>query len=122
MSTTAADLSLTYVPGAGPAFKPLSRHDVAAILGVSVRTVENWRRDKLIPPSVDIGGRVYWHPELFYAGLNATLRANGMTSDVGGEELLTQPMRSNNRAPASTGALEKARKSSAAAIAAMTGR
>lgn len=45
MSQIAARLPLTYVPGPGPAFKPLSRHDVAAILGVSVRTVENWRRE-----------------------------------------------------------------------------
>ncbi len=122
MSTTATDLRLTYVPGAGPAFKPLSRHDVAAILGVSVRTVENWRRDKLIPPSVDIGGRVYWHPELFYAGLDATLRATGMTSDEGGAPMVNQSMRSSNRAPAATGALEKARRRSAETIAAMTGQ
>lgn len=116
MSQIAAKLPLTYVPG--PAFKPLSRHDVAAILGVSVRTVENWRRERLIPPSVDIGGRVYWHPELFYAALDATLRGNAVTGDAGVPAVKKLP-KSANRAPASTGALEKLRKCSAAAITAM---
>ncbi len=118
MSTTTADLPLTNVPGAGPAFKPLSRHDVAAILGVSVRTIENWRREKRIPPSVEIGGRVYWHPEVFYAGLDATLRGTGVKTDYG-TPAVNKPVRSANRAPASTGALDKSQKRSADAIAAM---
>jgi len=118
MSQIAAKLPLTDVPGTGPAFKPLSCHDVAAILGVSVRTVENWRREQVIPPSVDIGGRVYWHPELFYAGLDATLRGNALTGDAVASAVKKLPI-SANRAPASTGALEKSRKRSADAISAM---
>lgn len=118
MSQIAAKLPLTDVSSPGPAFKPLSRHDVAAILGVSVRTVENWRREQLIPPSVDIGGRVYWHPELFYAGLDAALRGNAVTAGASVTAVKKLPI-SANRAPASTGALEKSRKRSADAISAM---
>jgi hypothetical protein len=117
MSQIAAKLHLTDVSSPGPAFKPLSRHDVAAILGVSVRTVENWRREQLIPPSVDIGGRVYWHPELFYAGLDAALRGNPVTAGAGVPAV--KNVAKSNRAPASTGALEKSRKRSADAISAM---
>jgi hypothetical protein len=101
------------------AFKPLSRNDVASILGVSVRTVENWRREKRIPPSFDIGGRTYWHPEVFYSSLSAMLR--GATPvEEGGAPTANKAVISTNKKPASTTALEKSRKRSAIAIASMT--
>ena len=56
------------------AFKPLSRLEVAGILSVSIRTLENWQKAGLMPRSVDIGGRVYWHPEVFYEWLDHRLR------------------------------------------------
>lgn|SRR5450759_2516498 len=118
MSHVSDNLPATDIPSAGSAFKPLSRHDVASILGVSVRTIENWRREKRIPPSVEIGGRVYWHPEVFYAALDATLRGAGAKTDDGAPAF-NKPGRSANRAPASTGALDKSQKRSADAIAAM---
>lgn len=121
MSRISTDQLPAEIPSAALPFKPLSRHDVAAILGVSVRTVENWRKEKRIPQSVEIGGRVYWHPESFYAGLNAKLRG---IAEGDGEctSPMTTPARSANRAPAATGALEKARKRSADAIAAMSNK
>lgn len=121
MSQISAVQPAADIPSAGLPFKPLSRHDVAAILGVSVRTVENWRKEGRIAKSVEIGGRVYWHPEAFYAGLNASLRGNALGD---GECIspITKPARPANRAPAPTGALEKARKRSADAIAAMSNK
>ena len=93
---------------------------MASILDVSVRTVENWRKEGRIPQSVDIGGRVYWHPEIFYAGLNAKLRGNTEPPEGEGAAPIKKLVRSNNRAPAATGAMENARKRSADVIAAMT--
>jgi len=104
----------------GSTFKALSRHDVAEILGVSVRTVENWRREQRIPPSAEIGGRVYWHSVVFYEWLDVKLRGSDVTVTPGKlvSQKTTQPP--VNRASESTGALERARRRSADAIAAMT--
>jgi hypothetical protein len=71
--------------GAGPtpreypgAFRPLSREDVAGILGISIRTLENWVKQERLPAPTSIGGRRYWHPERFFAALDAMLQpANG---------------------------------------------
>lgn len=43
--------------------KLLTRDDVATIFSVSVRTIENWVKDGIIPPSNRIEGRAYWHPD-----------------------------------------------------------
>ena len=92
------------------AFKPLTREDVATILGVSVRTVENWRKVGRIPMSVDIGGRVYWHPTVFFEGLSATLTAKVQPASEPAASLLplapTKPTpRAPERSPAATRAL-----------------
>ncbi len=121
MSKVSGNLSPADLTAEVSAFKPLSRNDVASIQGVSVRTVENWRREKRIPPSVEIGGRVYWHPDVFYAGLDATLRGTGAKTDDS-TPAFNKPARSANRATASSGALDKSKKRSAAAIAAMMNR
>ena len=64
-------------PAAYPgAFKPLSREDVAALLGISLRTLGNWRNEGLLPEAVTIGSRCYWHPERFFNFLNARLLAD----------------------------------------------
>lgn len=119
MSKVSGNLSPADLTAEVSAFKPLSRNDVASILGVSVRTVENWRREKRIPPSVDIGGRTYWHPEVFYSSLSAMLR--GATPvEEGGATAAKKAVISTNKTPASTAALEKSRKRSADAIASMT--
>jgi hypothetical protein len=56
------------------AFKPLRRGDVAAILGVSDRTLDNWQKSGKMPKSKGIEGCVYWHPEVFYSWLNQALQ------------------------------------------------
>jgi DNA-binding transcriptional MerR regulator len=56
------------------AFKPLSREDVAGILGISIRTLENWVKQGRLPAPASIAGRRYWHPERFYAALDVMLQ------------------------------------------------
>ena len=54
-------------------FEPLTRQDIARILNVSLRTVDAWSAKKFLPPKVEVGGRVYWHPRIFYEWLDAIL-------------------------------------------------
>jgi predicted DNA-binding transcriptional regulator AlpA len=61
-------------------FKPLSKQDVADAIGCSIRTVENLVSSGELPPPVTIGRRVFWHPEIFYAWLDSTLRAPPTTA------------------------------------------
>jgi hypothetical protein len=119
MPLTTADLTQAETPAPGLVFKPLNRKDVANILDVSVRTVENWRREGRIPQPVEIGGRVYWHPGVFYAGLANILGANGPLPDEG-PELPKVVVQQAKRALEPSGALAKARKKSQALIDGMT--
>lgn len=84
-AATPAELATLAAPGAqrdlGPAphaypgaFKPLSRDDVAGILGISIRTLENWVKQGRLPAPASIAGRRYWHPQHFYAALDAMLQ------------------------------------------------
>jgi len=57
------------------AFKPLTKSDVAEVLGVSVRSVEIWVNEKTLPAPKRIGSRVYWHPTVFYTWLEHQLTA-----------------------------------------------
>ena len=59
----------------GLPFKPLTRQQVSEILGVSVRTLDNWQKASRMPRSVTIEGKVYWHPEIFYSWLDRKLRS-----------------------------------------------
>jgi hypothetical protein len=65
------------------AFKPLSRNDVADILGVTVRTIENHIASGVLPAPAAIGNRRYWHLDVFYAWLELALcEGGGSSSDV----------------------------------------
>lgn len=55
------------------AFKPLTKDDIAEILGVSQRTIENWVNDGTVPVPKRLGNRVYWHPTVFYGWLEQRL-------------------------------------------------
>ncbi|GAC1604209.1 MAG: hypothetical protein NVS3B25_33340 [Hymenobacter sp.] len=57
------------------AFKPIRKEDAAEILGVSLRSIDNYISDKQMPEPGRLGRRVYWHPELFYEWLDAVLRS-----------------------------------------------
>lgn len=54
-------------------FKPLTQPDAAEILGISIRTVQNWIDEGILKAPRKIGGRVYWHPAVFYGWLEQQL-------------------------------------------------
>lgn len=64
------------------AFIPVSRADAARILGVSMRTLENWQKSGEMPKAGEIGGRVYWHPRIFHEWLEARLLPKSLMSDA----------------------------------------
>ena len=39
------------------AFKPLSKEDLADVLGVSIRTIENWVNEGILPAPTKLGNR-----------------------------------------------------------------
>ena len=55
------------------AFKPITKEAAAEILSVSVRTIENWVSAGTLPVPASIGGRRYWHPQVFYGWLGQSL-------------------------------------------------
>ena len=67
---------------ASNAFKPLSKADLAEVLGVSIRTVENWVNDGTLLPPTKLGNRVYWHPSSFFAWLDKRLSSDAAVADV----------------------------------------
>lgn len=54
----------------------MTKDDVANVLGVSVRTIENLVSAGIMPTPGRIGGRVLWHPNVFYTWLDQALRAS----------------------------------------------
>jgi phage terminase Nu1 subunit (DNA packaging protein) len=56
---------------------PLSKDDVAEILGVSIRTIENFVKNGRMPAPAHFGARPLWHPEIFYSWLDESLRNGG---------------------------------------------
>ena len=73
------------------AFKPLSKTDLADVLGVSIRTVENWVNDGTLLAPAKLGNRVYWHPSTFYAWLDRRLSCEGVAQDASQAAPLEQP-------------------------------
>lgn len=54
-------------------FTPLSKQAVADLLDISVRSVENWINEGILPAPAKLGNRVFWHPEAFYGWLSKRL-------------------------------------------------
>lgn len=69
------------------AFKPLSKNDVAEILGVTIRTIENHVAAGILPAPAAIGNRRYWHPVVFYRWLEKILLAEGLDTPVSEDEI-----------------------------------
>lgn len=67
------------------AFKPLTKEHIADVLGISLRTVENWVADGTLPAPKKLGNRVYWHPDTFYAWLDHRLSTDGEADTVAGQ-------------------------------------
>lgn len=58
----------------------MSKDDVADVLGVSLRTVENWVNDGTLPPPAKLGNRCYWLPSLFYSWLERRLSCGAVAA------------------------------------------
>lgn len=65
-------------------FKPLTKDDIADVLGVSLRTIENWVNDGTVPAPKRLGNRVYWHPIVFYGWLEQRLTVGDDNADQAG--------------------------------------
>ncbi len=64
------------------AFKPMTKDDVAEVLGLSLRTVENWVNEGTLPFPKKLGNRVYWHPQVFYSWLERRLTTDDATDEM----------------------------------------
>ena len=54
-------------------FTPLSKQAVADLLDISIRSVENWINEGILPAPAKLGNRVFWHPDAFYGWLSQRL-------------------------------------------------
>ncbi len=84
------------------AFKPLTKDDIADVLGVSGRTIENWVNDGTLPAPKRLGNRVYWHPGVFFGWLEH--RLVGEDAGVEGQPVTPEPGPAMPPAPSSRGA------------------
>jgi len=89
------------------AFKPLSKNDLADVLGVSIRTVENWCNDGTLPAPSKLGNRVYWHPSTFYSWLDRRLSVDASTADTLQEAATVQTPKPEKSKPRSQPATAK---------------
>ena len=83
-------------------FKPLTKENVAEVLGFSLRTVENWVNDGTLIAPRKLGNRVYWHPSAFYEWLDLTLSApeNAVTTDLPSSHQTSQDVPKTRSKPA----------------------
>jgi len=70
-------------------FKPLTKEDIANVLAISERTVENWVNDGTLIAPRKLGNRVYWHPARFYEWLDATLSKPTQTEEMAAGQIGT---------------------------------
>jgi len=61
-------MTLHHIP-----FTPLSKQAVADLLDISIRSVENWINEGILPAPAKLGNRVFWHPDAFYGWLSKRL-------------------------------------------------
>lgn len=81
------------------AFKPLSKEALSDVLGVSIRTIENWVNEGILPAPTKLGNRVYWHPNAFYTWLDRRLSAAPAMTEVAQDSAIEpQPVRAKPKA------------------------
>lgn len=57
--------------------KLFTRQEVANIFSVSLVTLRDWEKNKIIPPPIRKGSRVYWRAADIYADINQKGGKNG---------------------------------------------
>lgn len=83
-------------PAASGPMRLLSKADVCAVYGISVRCLENWVNQGRVPAPMSIGGRRYWHPDGFYRDLAARMGLAAVSGASSGAE----PTKDDKVAPA----------------------
>lgn len=99
------------------AFLPMTKEDVADVLRVTTRTIEKWVENKEMPAPAAIGGRVFWHPDVFYRWLETRL----LTPEPGSCRVLPAES-SPKRRPAVSAEMEHLRGSTGRRVAAIEAR
>lgn len=79
-------------------FTPITREQAAAILSVSLSTLDAMIAAESIPePRALPGGRrKYWHPDIFYTWLDQQLRGDGRDHENAASEVLRNPASSKS--------------------------
>lgn len=62
-------------------FHPLFKEDVCSILRISVRTLENYINQGIIPVPQKALGHPMWHPDVFYPWLDCYLRTGNFSQN-----------------------------------------
>jgi len=112
LAPLASALEHPSAPGVPP-FQLLTRLQVAEILHVTVRTLDNWQKSERMPKAVDIGGKVYWHSAVFYSWLDQKMRRGQcQLGDTASGELIqearkAQPARSPERLSSASRAVSR---------------
>lgn len=66
--------------GSPAPWRLMTKADVCAVYGVSVRCLEYWIQEGKVPAPTHIGGRRFWHPESFYRDLAASMGVDQLTA------------------------------------------
>ena len=91
------------------AFTPLNKQAVADSLGISIRSVENWINDGILPAPAKLGNRVYWHPDVYYAWLSHRLKVAPTAEPLSVPADAPEPVRSAPSSADKTAARLRAR-------------
>ncbi|MFG6417327.1 helix-turn-helix transcriptional regulator [Roseateles sp. DC23W] len=62
-------------------FKPLTKEDVASLLDVTSRCIEQWVEQGLLPRWRKLGNRCFWHPDVFFSWLDTYLKSEASLPD-----------------------------------------
>ncbi|GEM_PF-973128 len=81
------------------AFKPLTKEHIAEVLGISLRTIENWVADGTLPAPKKLGNRVYWHPNAFFAWLDHRLSTDCEADSVAGQTVAVPTTKAERTKP-----------------------
>ena len=103
-------------------FTPITREQAAAILSVSLSTLDAMIAAESIPePRALPGGRrKYWHPDIFYTWLDQQLREQRPTDDRSSPLPPPPPSRASGRRPTTPlGVAERTRARDTARLAAL---
>jgi excisionase family DNA binding protein len=107
--------------------KPLTREDVASLLGVSDKTIDKMIRERSLPRPWQVGScrRLYWHPEDWNAWIERQRLGDPSLADAPAMPIEPEPakiIRPTRRSAAKTPALARLESRQSSRLAALNGR